>query len=280
MRKSARHPARGFTLVELLVVLGVVALLVSILMPSLSAARAQARRTVCSSNLRELANANSYYSDDGGVYVPGAADFTTNLKRWHGERDGVGDVFDSSRGLLADYLGPMGEVKQCPVFDSDALARASGGFERGNGGYGYNNRFVGTQLAKLSGGEYVVTNDRAGAYVSDVKRPGATVMFTDSAFAQGSTGRLRRAGSGGGRTWLIEYSFAEPRFHPQYPTSRATPSIHFRHRERANVVWCDGHVEAERMTFSHRGRFYTADPAEYSIGWFGNADDNSLFDLE
>lgn len=272
MRLENRQFGSAFTLVELLVVIGVVALLISILVPSLTAARGQARQTVCGSNLRELASANRYYADEGGVYVPGASDFLANLKRWHGERDRVGEVFDSSRGPLADYLGPAGRVKRCPVFDSDALARESGGFERGNGGYGYNNRYVGSQLASLGANEQVVANDRAGAYVSDVKRPGDTVMFTDSALAQGRSGRAAR-------TWLIEYSFAEPRFHPQYPGYRATPSIHFRHRDRANVVWCDGHVGAERMTFSHRSRFYPVDPAEFSIGWFGSADDNSLFDL-
>ncbi len=276
MGGRGREVSRGFTLVELLVVFGVTALLISILLPSLSAARGQARRTVCSSNLRELAAANSFYSDDGGVYVPGASEFSANLKRWHGERDGIGEVFDSSRGALVDYLGSEERVKDCPVFDSDALLRERDGFERGNGGYGYNNRFVGTQLAKLVDDEYVVTDDRGGAYVSDVKRPGETVMFTDSALAQGRSGRPGR----GARTWLIEYSFAEPRFHPQYPTSRATPSVHFRHRERANVVWCDGHVDAERMTFSYKSRFYPVDPADFSIGWFGVSDDNSLFDLE
>lgn len=274
MLSRSRQVTRCFTLVELLVVIGVVALLISILMPSLSAARAQARRTICSSNLRELANANRYYADDGGVYVPGAPDFLANLKRWHGRRDRVGEVFDSSRGPLADYLGPQGRVKRCPVFDSDALARERGGFERGNGGYGYNNRFLGTQLARLEGGEYIVTTDRAGAYVSDVKRPGETVMFADSALAQG------RSGGSGSRTWLIEYSFAEPRFHPEFPAMRTAPSIHFRHLGRGNVVWCDGHVDSEPMTFSHKSPFYSVNPEDYAIGWFGIADDNTLFDLE
>lgn len=276
MRIGCRKTRVAFTLVELLVTLGVTTLLISILVPSLSAARAQAQQAVCGSNLRQLGNANFYYADDEGVYVPGASDFIANLQRWHGQRNAIGEAFDSSRGPLADYLVPAGEVKRCPSFDSDGLATDVRGFERGSGGYGYNNRFVGTQTAKVGFNEYVVTDDRGGAYASDVKRPGETLMFSDAALAQGRSSRSTSAT----RTWLIEYGFAEPRFHLQYPGARATPSIHFRHRQRANVAWCDGHVDRRRMTFSHRSPFYPVDPAEFSIGWFGKADDNSLFDLD
>jgi len=59
-----RLPLHGFTLVELLVVISIIALLVSILMPALGRAREQARSVECLSNLHRIALSVVFYSDD------------------------------------------------------------------------------------------------------------------------------------------------------------------------------------------------------------------------
>jgi len=257
---------RAFTLIEVMVVMGIIALLLSMLLPGLAAAREQAKGVVCRSNIRQLVLANGYYADDnGGVYVPGASDFMMNLHRWHGQRTRLGEPFDPKRGPLVAYLGRDGAIRQCPAFPAEEIASERGGFERGNGGYGYNNAFIGVQLMAHTSGEYTVSNDRAGANTRWVQRPAETVMFTDSGFAaQG----------------LIEYSFCEPRYLLPYPSFRAVPSVHFRHRNLANIAWCDGHVDAQAMTFTHWNRLYPSDPKRFDIGWFGDSDDNGLFDLK
>jgi prepilin-type N-terminal cleavage/methylation domain-containing protein len=118
--------ANGFTLVELLVVIGIIAVLVGILLPALSKARESARLTQCLSNVRQFGLAmNMYVAEHKGVWPrfytrPGAgfpwddADLSTSLAY----TDGSIPIYVSGRdglGLLYPYL-KTGDVYFCPSF--------------------------------------------------------------------------------------------------------------------------------------------------------------------
>jgi len=67
------HRKKGFTLVELLVVISVIALLMGIMLPAMSKVRASARRMVCTSNLNQIGMGMISYLEDNGYVMPPAA---------------------------------------------------------------------------------------------------------------------------------------------------------------------------------------------------------------
>ncbi len=78
MTMFKRKSKSGFTLVELLVVIAIIALLVSILLPALSAAKEQARRVLCSGHLHSMSVGVAMYSDDYSGEPP---------PNWHSNRE-------------------------------------------------------------------------------------------------------------------------------------------------------------------------------------------------
>ena len=68
-RMSDRRASQGFTLVELLVVVGIIAVLISILLPALNRARDAARTVNCAANLRQIGTCFSYYANESGGWL-------------------------------------------------------------------------------------------------------------------------------------------------------------------------------------------------------------------
>ncbi len=156
-----RHPLRGFTLVELLVVAGMIALLLAILLPSLAKARESARRTACLASIRSLGLAQATYATvhKDLLVVAGEGSF---------------DVQGSWIGLLEkEYAHSL--VRRClsdesPHFDSLNTAYSPPVYRKTS--YGINN-YVSPTHAPL-GVEPV-------RKISQIRRPGDVIQFVELA---------------------------------------------------------------------------------------------------
>lgn len=240
----------GFTLIEVLVVVAIIALLISILLPSLSTARAQVRSTVCLSNLKQLGHANFFYVEQYRTYPPvrlkevydsGTSSWVTytnkygkSRPRWHWFLDyGVGPVI-SLANLQAGIDEMTNDYFICPSLDGP-LARSPR-----NGAYGFNWQYLGNSLIKI-GNRYA----RWPVKDSLVKAPARTVLVADSRGADLPHGQH-------------SYTLDPPRWAQEHGTKRFGPTpgedgtfgyspVEMRHGSKGNILFADGHAEPMRL---------------------------------
>lgn len=112
MRPNKTLPG-GFTLIELLVVIAIIALLAAILFPAFARAREQARKSSCTNNLRQIAQAYDMYVTDYGALPP----YCNKLD------DKFPNIPETNGYLIVEVLQPYLKNRQIFFCPSDYMAR-------------------------------------------------------------------------------------------------------------------------------------------------------------
>jgi prepilin-type N-terminal cleavage/methylation domain-containing protein/prepilin-type processing-associated H-X9-DG protein len=208
----------AFSLIELLVVVAVLGLLASLLFPALARTKESARQTTCLTNLRQLGIAAQLYWDDhqSATFRYRIASDADGDTYWFGwlQRGSEGHRnFDRTKGALYPYLGGRG-VELCPALDY-SLAEFKKKADGAAYGYGYN--------IHLSS-----PPDQPPFKMSTARTPGSLAILGDAAQVN---------------TFLPPASPDHPMLEEFYYISTNEPTVHFRHRKRADAVFADSHVQ-------------------------------------
>lgn len=232
---SRRQHAAAFTLVELLVVIGIIGVLIGMLLPALNKARASARSAQCKSNLRQIGIAWQNYAamNKGRIWL-GTDSFTGGAASWYWSSDTTKSPtkFDVNGGRLFRYMG-NNVVRNCP----EALDYASNiGNDADQFPFAYGYCQLQT-VAFLRPPKKVLSL----LVMSDIRNPAETVFFADQAtLVKGSSkGSILVQPS-------LDYPTAPLPGFLSYPSS-----FHGRHNGQGNVLWMDMHVSAVTPNYTN-----------------------------
>jgi len=226
--QKTRTPRAGawraaFTVIELLVVIGVIAVLAALLFPALARSKAAAQRIQCAGNLRQLTLATHLYWEDNGTCFRYGGAFTNGGQLywfgWIGPGAEGERPFDASAGVLYQYLQGR-TIALCPAF-ARFISQTKWKANSATYGYGYNLHLsVAPSEKPLNPGA--------------ILRPSEIALFADAAQVN---------------TWQAPASPAYPMLEEWYYIDDNTnqPNCHFRHNAKANTAFCDGHIAAEKF---------------------------------
>jgi len=229
----------AFTLIELVAVVAIIALLFSIMLPSLSQARKVAQSTTCLSNLRQFVLAASSYTHNYRGRYP-IAHYTTQAElgmvttaydwdvvatqKWSLSSSNSWSAQKTVRpGLLWQGTKTLEEIHQCPALPlgtSDNYGNVSA-----YTGYNYNTSYIGRGQQGPS-----LQDMLPPARITSVRRPSECAMFGDGECESGTNKFMRspyKDLDNGGDNF----------------DGRSGGTQGYRHQGKTNVGFCDGHAQ-------------------------------------
>lgn len=219
--KKLPHNLRAFTLIELLVVIAIIGLLVSILMPTLAAAKEQARSASCLSNLHSLGvTMNTYHCDNDAQFWPYKVGDTLAPGKFTYFWGRPGNPVVRKASVFLQYCDTSMEFLWCPSLPWGEYVPQSyqNGVNEPTTTYGYNSFCLAPYGKKFK-------------RTCDLANPAALFVFNDAATVA---------------NWYGDIFQNSTYLEPVNPGSTAiqTPTSHFRHSGNTNALCADGHAQS------------------------------------
>ena len=269
--KSSTHRRRGFTLVELLVVIGIIALLISILLPSLNRARESAKGVKCLSNQRSFGQSMTMYLNDNQFTYPtqsfktGAKVYHFSLEKyyagpnaWKFAEEGSPEQVEGPNfyGLLIQVNEGLREAMRCPsVEEVEQTPGYRARVEQGEAVTTYlpNSIFISRKAGQTKGASEYVVNQEGNTNDLDLYARPRLVQYRkadNSGFASHNTGdafilaAARRPGLAV-YDWWSQPTTKDGTSVVVGPAANAN-GFDSLHNEKGNLLMGDGHAESKR----------------------------------
>lgn len=232
----------GFTLVELLVVIGIIALLIAMLLPGLQRAREQAKAVQCASNMKQLYNATQLYATEfRGYMMPSSAGTGSALEQYWMGIQVLGRALGVKPGqhntaAYFDAVDRIGKLVDCP-----SVERERAGSNPFVIDYTYN-MSLGDYRAQSSGG--LTFPRKEGLFKKVTSIPQNVIVALDAADNKGST-----------RNEHVFFQF--PQLYTAFPAiGQNVPVAGFPHAKKANILFMDGSVRRAKAFYPWDGRTF------------------------
>lgn len=266
--------ARGFTLIELLIVVAIIALLISILLPSLGVARQQSQAVKCLAQLHVFGTGLANYVNEERSVLPGGRlpkiddcnpcanieggrKFRPTFVAMMSHAVGAPPFVDpKSCRTETDMFGEKGD-KQNYSFRMYVCPTVATWTDERNGSYGYNYQFLGN--SRLLNPSDLTSYKNWPVQVSQIRSPARTIAAGDSMGTAASVPTAARMDYLDDSGDYVRYgnegfNLDPPRVDPvngemaNFDSSPKTrTAVDPRHRGRGNVLWLDGAATAEKL---------------------------------